>query len=183
MQKTDLYVKNNPDASFFQVERECFPGRDGELALFAISPRHLEACATRTCQVLIEGYYNGVLEPGKHYIELKKDFSNLEEVLNTIVRDDLRDTITHNAYKDIVESRLYDYSKFVDYVINNSLTSKDFINRSSGVELKRYFLYLIMRVVEFISWIEIAFITVGIKLAKKVMPSCLLDWLKKKLIK
>ena len=29
--------------------------RDGKLQLHAISPRHIEACATRTCQVLVEG--------------------------------------------------------------------------------------------------------------------------------
>ena len=54
---------------------------DGRLQLFAISPRHLEACATRTCQVLVEGEYSGVLRPGEHYIPVRKDLSNLDDVL------------------------------------------------------------------------------------------------------
>ena len=45
-----------------------------------ISPRHFEAAAFRVCQVLFEGRYSGVLEPMVHYIPLKKDFSNLDEV-------------------------------------------------------------------------------------------------------
>jgi hypothetical protein len=77
--RTESYLAEHPDASFEEVERACFPGLDGELRYVAISPRHLEACATRTCQVLVEGEYNDVLVPGRHYLELKRDFSNLEQ--------------------------------------------------------------------------------------------------------
>ena len=58
---TEAYVAFHPQASFEEVESACFPDRDGELALFAMSPRHLEAAATRTCQILVEGSYNGAL--------------------------------------------------------------------------------------------------------------------------
>lgn len=34
----------------------------------------------RTAQVLLEGYYNGIFEPWKHYIPIKKDCSNLDQV-------------------------------------------------------------------------------------------------------
>ncbi|MDQ3919765.1 MAG: hypothetical protein M3348_14960, partial [Acidobacteriota bacterium] len=75
--RTEEYLAEHPQASFEEVEAACFPGLDGFLNLMALSPRHLEACATRTCQVLVEGRYNGVLEAGRHYIELKKDFGNI----------------------------------------------------------------------------------------------------------
>jgi hypothetical protein len=39
-----------------------------------------EACMMRTAQVLLEGYYNGIFEPWKHYIPIKKDCSNLDQV-------------------------------------------------------------------------------------------------------
>ena len=65
---TMRYVADHPDATYDEIEAACFPGRDGELALFAISPRHLEACATRTGQILVEGTYSGALEPGRHYL-------------------------------------------------------------------------------------------------------------------
>ena len=52
-----------------------------------ISPRHFEAAAFRVCQILFEGRYSGVMEPMVHYIPLRKDFSNFDQVVWT-VRDD-----------------------------------------------------------------------------------------------
>ena len=110
---TARYVADHPDASFEEVEAHCFPGADGGLSYFAISPRHLEACATRTAQVLIEGSYNGILRPGEHYIPLRRDFSNLDAVLDLIERDSERARLTDAAYKDIVASGVYMYERFV----------------------------------------------------------------------
>jgi len=77
--KTTEYINGNPQAQFDEVARNCFPREDGRISYFALAPRHLEACMTKTCQVLTEGEYNGILKPGIHYIELKKDFSNIKE--------------------------------------------------------------------------------------------------------
>lgn len=118
---TEAYVKAHPDAGFDEIEANCFPTKDGSLRLFAISPRHLEACATRTCQVLVDGEYNGILLPGKHYIELQRDFSNLDCVLQTLKQDSARDEIVEKAYQDIVASQLYTYRSFVKTIIEHSL--------------------------------------------------------------
>lgn len=107
------YELDHPDATFEQVEAACFPGRDGELALFAVSPRHLEACVSRTCQVLIRGDYNGVLEADRHYIALEPDFSNLDEVLETMRRDDRRAAIAEAAFEDVVRGGRWSYRGFV----------------------------------------------------------------------
>ena len=113
---TDAYLAAHPDATFDEVEAACFPGRDGELRLRALSPRHLEACVTRTCQVLIEGHYDGVLTAGIHYLPLKADLSNLDEVLEEMARDERRAEITENAYRDVVASRAWTYAAFVAQV-------------------------------------------------------------------
>jgi len=105
-----------PGAGFEELEAACFPGRDGELALRAISPRHLEACATRTAQVLVEGDYNGVLEAGRHYIPLRRDFSNLDEVLDAVAADAERERITAAAYHDVVASGRWTYRRLVEDV-------------------------------------------------------------------
>ena len=119
--KTQAYILQRPRASFNEIEAACFAGLDGSLGLFAISPRHLEACATRTCQVLVEGAYNGILAPGKHYIEFKRDFSNLKQVM-TLIRDDTRRTeIVENAYHDVVASGRYRYQSFVNFILEQSL--------------------------------------------------------------
>ena len=120
MIRTERYLAEHPGASFDEVEAACFPGEDGKLALFAISPRHLEACATRTCQVLVEGEYSGVLRAGEHYIPVKRDFSNVAEVLDRVQSDDERERITEAAYRDVVASGRYTYRGLVETVENDS---------------------------------------------------------------
>ncbi|PKN80951.1 MAG: hypothetical protein CVU51_14565, partial [Deltaproteobacteria bacterium HGW-Deltaproteobacteria-1] len=72
------------------------------------------------CQILVEGEYGGILKPGIHYIEVKKDWSNLKQVIKQIGDHDLCKTIAGNAYRDIVESGRFTYRKFVDTVIESS---------------------------------------------------------------
>jgi hypothetical protein len=118
--KCEEYIKNHPSCSFEEIEKACFPDLDGKLQLIAISPRHLEACATRTCQLLVESTFNGILRPWVHYIPIKPDLSNVDEVLELVKRDDKREEIVRNAYRDVVQSGLYTYKNFVKEVIDNS---------------------------------------------------------------
>jgi hypothetical protein len=115
--RTLAYVADHPGASFEQTEAACFPGLDGSLGLFAISPRHLEACATRTAQVLVEGSYNGILEAGRHYLPLRSDLSNVEAVIAELPREDLRTTLAEQAWADVVGSRRFEYPAFVETVM------------------------------------------------------------------
>lgn len=113
------YLRRNPQASFDELERNCIPpGKDGEIAVVAISPRHLEACLTRTAQILVEGEYNGILKPRIHYIPLKKDFSNLEEVLELINDETMRRDMVERAFCDIVKSGKYSYRHMVRIVMD-----------------------------------------------------------------
>ena len=126
---TEAYLRTKPSASFDEVERACFPAMDGSLNLRALSPRHLEACLTRTCQVLVEGEYSGVLKPNLHYITLKPDFSDLDEVLAQLKADDLRHEITERAYHDIVASGRYSYREFVRYVFESALDTTSAVDK------------------------------------------------------
>jgi hypothetical protein len=117
MRATLAFLGQHPDATFDEVEEACFPGRDGEISYFAISPRHLEACATRTCQVLVEGRYNGILQPGVHYIELRRDLSNLDDVLETVRIDGVRAQIVERAYHDVVGAGDWTYRRLAEAII------------------------------------------------------------------
>jgi hypothetical protein len=46
-----------------------------------LSSRHFDAIGTETCQILLPGRYNDLLEPDVHYLCLRSDFSNLDDVL------------------------------------------------------------------------------------------------------
>jgi hypothetical protein len=78
-----------------------------------VSPRHFEAAALRVCQILYEGRYSGILEPMVHYIPLKKDFSNFDEVLERFRDRELRRELTENAYRDLIASGRYSYARFI----------------------------------------------------------------------
>lgn len=101
---------------------------EGNLSLKEIGPRHLDACITKTCQILIEGDYSGVLKPWEHYIPLKPDFSNIDDVLRIVQEDDLRASIIERAYRDIVASDKYSYRKFVRQVMLPAQDSASDIN-------------------------------------------------------
>ena len=122
--RTEAYQAAHPDATFEELERACFPGVDGTFSGFAISPRHLEACAARACQILTEGHYNGILEPGKHYIAVKRDFSNVSEIIDLVRSDTKRDEIVARAHRDIVESGIYTNRKFVQFVLAESMAAR-----------------------------------------------------------
>lgn len=129
VERVQKFLSVHESASYDEVEKNCIPeGKDGEINVVALSPRHLEACITKTCQILIEGDYNGILRAGIHYIELKKDFSNIEQVAEQIKDENLRLKIVEQAYYDIVASERYTYASMVEEVfscVSNSQKKKN----------------------------------------------------------
>ena len=79
----------------------------------AIAPRHLEAAACFTVQVMYEGDFQGIFKKNEHYICLNRDFSNVNEVIDRILDDNERKRITENAYRDIIMNDNYSYKSFV----------------------------------------------------------------------
>ena len=98
----------------------------------AISPRNLEACLTGTCQILLEGDYNGILQPDVHYIALKRDYSNLDAVLAAMKDESVRESIVERADRDIVASGRWTYRRFVQGVLDDSLGAKQSNARRSA---------------------------------------------------
>lgn len=111
--RVEEYLIKHPSASFDETRDQCFPGQDHAISLACLSPRHFEACITRTCQILLEGSYNGVFQPWRHYIPLKNDYSNLDELFRALADDNLVDRIANQAYEDIVASGKWSYRTFV----------------------------------------------------------------------
>ena len=108
----------NPNSSFELCEAACFPGQDGNINLSTVSPRHFEACITKTCQVLLEGNYANIFIPEKHYIEVKKDFSNIDQVIEKIKNLEYCEKIAEQAYNDIVVPGKLTYKFFVNNLID-----------------------------------------------------------------
>ena len=103
-------LRVNRELTFEEVAARMPAGWD-DYRFFAISPRHFEAVITKTCQVLVEGHYDGVFEAGRHYIPLKRDFSNLDEVLAKVRDVRLVNEMVERAYAEIYLTGRYSYRK------------------------------------------------------------------------
>lgn len=149
--KTDAYVASHPQASFHEVKKNVFKDKDNKLNLFGLSPRHFEASITKTCQVLVEGKYNGVLKPWRHYIPIKSNFRNIDKVLDLIKDKKFCEQIAENCYKDIVESKMYTYRNFVKKILNETGMAHRFgsnMSLDTYFYIARWYLFLIQSHIE-----------------------------------
>lgn len=107
------HLRRHPNASFEEVQSAYLAQHEGRIRLNQISPRCFEAAALRTGMVLLEGEYSGVLAPGRHYISLKKDFSNLGEVVETIRDTSAVQRMVDRCFEEVACSQAYSYPRFV----------------------------------------------------------------------
>jgi hypothetical protein len=89
---------------------------DGNIPYRTLGPRHFEAAAFGVCQVLFVGEYNGIMQPGVHYVALAKDFSNFADVVAALQDRELCRRITERAREDLITSGRYSYASFVGEV-------------------------------------------------------------------
>jgi hypothetical protein len=102
-------LADRPDLSFDDVSAR-LPADWDSHRFFAIGPRHLEAVITRTCQVLVEGEYDGLLKPGVHYLPLRRDWANLDEVLAQVRDTALLEKVAQRAFEDLYLSGRLTYA-------------------------------------------------------------------------
>lgn len=120
-------VKKNPSLVYDDIYHEWIEPNE-TIRMNQISPKLFEAIALNTALILFEGEYSGVLIPDVHYIPLKKDFSNVQEVLDKIHDGELLDRITEQAFRDIILSGKYSWQQFIhdfDQDINGKVKKKE----------------------------------------------------------
>lgn len=105
--------KENPEADFHEIQQKALLPFENNLHYRTISPRIFECAANNVCLVLYEGQYQSIIKPHVHYIPLKKDFSNITEVVNTLQNNAELTRITQNAYSELIDSGKYSYDKFI----------------------------------------------------------------------
>ncbi|CAN7720906.1 glycosyltransferase [Aquipseudomonas alcaligenes] len=109
-------LTRNPKISFDKIHRQILAPHEGLVSMNQISPKIFEAIRLRTALVLFEGEYSGVVKPNVHFIPLKKDYSNIEDVFSKLEDIDYLTVLTDRAYKDVIESGKYSYRSFVEGV-------------------------------------------------------------------
>ncbi len=102
--------------SYEDLKRLYFLDEDGRIRLNQISPRCFEAAALGTLIIAYEGDYSQVLEPWRHFVPLKKDHSNMGEVV-AVLRDQGRaEGIIKMAYEEVACNAQYSYRGFMQHL-------------------------------------------------------------------
>lgn len=95
---------------FQEIHDRFFAGRlRPEVHGKCISSRHFDAIGTGTCQILLQGRYNDMLRPREHYLELARDYGNLDEVLDAFEDPAVRAAIATAARDHVMAHHTYQH--------------------------------------------------------------------------
>ncbi len=103
--------------------------------------------------------------PGEHYIEIKKDFSNLEDVINMIKSDQLRKKIVERCYLDIVLSGTYSYKKFVSEILRVAFSVQPILENNDRCA----FFHSLAELMDRFSWIKVRMFCIMKNFIKKII--------------
>lgn len=106
-------LATDPTLDFATLRDRHFKDKEGVIRLNQISPRCFEAAALRTVMILYEGNYSGRLVPWRHYVPLRKDHSNMAEVVATLRDPNKMAAITEAAYQEVALNPVNHFSHFV----------------------------------------------------------------------
>jgi hypothetical protein len=112
------YIHDHPGVTIQATHRQFFSDAPTGVPMRIMSGRHIEAAGTKTVQVLLEGRYDGYLEPDIHYIPLSKDFSNADDAVRKLRDPAFCGRLAENAYQVAVDALTYPklISRFVEGV-------------------------------------------------------------------
>lgn len=126
----ETFLKAHPEADFETVHERFLQGSDDKIHMNQVSPRIFEAIAMRTGLVLFEGNYSGVIQPWVHFIPLKKDFSNVDEVFSALANITNLAAMTQRAYDEVIVSGKYHFRTFIgtidEHIANTGPQAKGF---------------------------------------------------------
>ena len=101
------FMTSKPEATFPEIHERFFRRYEHPVSGKAISSRHFEPVGTKTCQLLLEGHYNGILTADEHYIAIRKDFSNIEDAIRRFKDADYRNAMTERAFGHVLSAHTY----------------------------------------------------------------------------
>lgn len=116
LQRARAYnLYENQAADFDEVFDRFYQCEERKLSGKCISSRHFEPIGTKTCQMLLKGHYNGILEADRHYIAINKDLTNIDEAIERFQDESYRTRMVEETY-DYVLSR-HTYAHRVEHLL------------------------------------------------------------------
>lgn len=146
------YMATHRDWSYEDVKELFFPVSDENINYTAISPRNIEAAVLDTCQINTTlGDYSGVLNPWEHFIPLKEDCSNHEEVFQAMNDASYVKKMVDSASESLLSHDDLRLSNFVKFLLSRiELKSKEHTNKSFYELKNKYNNYI--RPLERVQW-------------------------------
>lgn len=134
------FKKNNPKALDVEIYEKFVHGEERDGLMNQVSPRVFEAIAAKTVLVLFEGDYSGVVKADVHFVAVKKDGSNLVDVIRRLSDGAYVDAMAERAYQDVILSGNYSYHAFVQMIDGELEKSMSKLNRTGQGELSEAYL-------------------------------------------
>jgi hypothetical protein len=102
------YLQTHLEATFDEVFNRFFQSSQVEyVSGKCISSRHFEPIGTKTCQILLEGDYNGILKADEHYICVKKNLSNVDDAVRQFKDESYRNEMVKRTYEYVMDQHTY----------------------------------------------------------------------------
>src|SRR5207302_5229386 len=135
----ERYIALHPDATYDEVKARFFADVDWKIVIDTVSPRMFEAAALGCTLVHHEGGYAGILQADEHYICVRRDYSNVDDVIDRIKDHAFCRRLRERAYADLVGSRRYTYGAFADRF--DRLLARHVPRRRSSASLSGFCFY------------------------------------------
>ena len=105
--------EQRPSSTFEVVRTRFFKDIEGQIRMNQVSARFFESIGGGCALILFEGEYSKIRTPDVHFIPLKKDFSNIENVFDKIRDRAFIREMAERSYEDILRSGAYSYQAFI----------------------------------------------------------------------
>tara|TARA_Y100001958_G_C21204561_1_gene530812 strand:- start:325 stop:1566 length:1242 start_codon:yes stop_codon:yes gene_type:complete len=143
----------NPKIEFKELHDNFLFKYENNIPYRMISPRIFEAAAFKCLMILFEGDYNGLIKPNIHYLELKKDFSNYDEIIDILKNNqDYVNEIIENAYTDLIKSEKFSYKNFIfhfDSILDTNQNENPMKSRFAiFLQMKIFSLFKVYRIIK-----------------------------------
>ncbi len=100
-------LHDNPAAGFDEIFDRFFRDVPRGVSGKSVSSRHFEPIGTKTCQILLTGDYNGILQPNIHYIAVQKDLSNIDDAITQFRDESYRARMVEETYEYVMSEHTY----------------------------------------------------------------------------
>lgn len=113
------YLKQHPSATFEEIYQKFFAKYKNPVLGKIISSRHFDAIGTKTCQIMFPGRFNDILIADEHYIALKRDFSNIQDVLERFKDVTYRQNMVDRTYEYVLDCHTHKHriKMLMEYVL------------------------------------------------------------------